>query len=120
LASLPWAFFVAFNVVFSDVFGIRKEAEAVLYVLASYGLLGLLFGAIGHRTGVGWTLWLSYTGVLAVLVSLFDNPNRAVYAATVITAVLAGAAVGAWLGSRIGARLSALWSSGRDHSRSRK
>jgi hypothetical protein len=107
--GLLWGFFVAFNVVFSDVFGASGMLSAVAFVLAAYFGLGLAFGAIGPKTGARWTVWLATPGMLFPLLMLSDNPGRWLYTLGVILAVLGGTLAGAWSGASLRRRLSA-WS----------
>ena len=106
LCAVVWGFFVAFNVVFSDVFGVGDMVGAVGFVAGAYAALGLLFGLAGPRTGWRWMLWLSVPGVLLVFLGLFDNVSRAVYHAAVIAAVIAGSAAGGWFGSWLRGRIT--------------
>jgi hypothetical protein len=101
-----WGFFVAFNVVFSDVFGIGEMAGAVGFVAVAYAVLGLAFGFAGPVTGWRWMWWLGIPGTLLVVLGLFDNVSRAIYHAAVIAAVVGGSAGGAWLGSWTHVRFS--------------
>lgn len=108
VAGVLWGFFAAFNVVFSDVFGFTEMAWAVVFVLAAYVILGGIFGAAGPGTGWRWMWWLAPPGVLFVALALFDNVARAIYHASVISAViggsLAGAALGVWIRERASTR----------------
>ncbi|MDF1542714.1 MAG: hypothetical protein P1P71_06305 [Anaerosomatales bacterium] len=106
LLSVVWGFFVAFNVVFSDVFGVGDMVGAIGFVAGAYALLGLLFGLAGPRTGWRWMWWLSAPGVLLVFLGLFDNVGRALYHAAVIAALMAGSAFGGWLGAWVRGRFS--------------
>ncbi len=99
--GLVWGFFVAFNVVFSDVFGVSEMAGAVVFVFVAYVLLGAVFGAAGPRTGSRWAWWLAPPGVLLVAVGLADNVARVVYHAAVIAAVVGGTLGGAVLGVKV-------------------
>ncbi len=104
LAGVVWGFFVAFNVVFSDVFGLGEMAGAVAFVYIAYTALGFLFGLAGPRTGIRWAWWLAAPGVVFVLPGLLDTPGRALYHAAVIAAVAGGTAGGAWAGAHLRAR----------------
>lgn len=106
LLGMVWGFFVAFNVVFSDIFGVLEMAWAVGFVFIAYALLGLPFGALGRATSWRWAWWLASMGVLFVMLSLFDNLARTVYMTAVILAVVGGSALGALLGSSLAEAVS--------------
>jgi hypothetical protein len=101
--GLVAGFFVAFNAVFTDVFGFGDMLGAVAYVLVSYTLLGLLFGVLGRTTGVRWALWLAPPGLVLVAFSLLDSTERIPYIASVVVAVVVGSLGGAWAGMRLSA-----------------
>lgn len=107
-AGVVWGFFVAFNVVFSDIFGLQQMLLAILYVIVAYLGLGLLFGALGPKIAWRWTPWLAAPGALFVVFMLFDNPARVVYVLGVLVAVvgatLAGSYLGAWVRLRLQGR----------------
>ncbi|GAB4248467.1 MAG: hypothetical protein Kow00129_09180 [Thermoleophilia bacterium] len=104
LLSLLWGFFVAFNVVFSDVFGLLDRIQAGLFVFVAYALLGVGFGLAEPRTGGGWIRWLTPAGVLAVLPMLFDQWRLTLYGLWIIGALAAGS----WAGARLGSGISRL------------
>ena len=99
--GLVWGFFVAFNVVFSDIFGATDMAAAVAFVLGAYSVLGLAVGAVGPATGWRWAPWLAVPGLLFVMLSLADNVARIVYVRAVIAAITIGSVAGAWAGARL-------------------
>jgi len=107
-AGVVWGFFVAFNVVFSDIFGVQEMLLAILFVIVAYLVLGFLFGALGPKTSWRWTPWLAAPGALFVGSTFFDNPARVVYVLGVLVAVvgatLAGSALGAWARGRLRGR----------------
>ena len=110
--GLLWGFFVAFNVVFSDVFGLSDMVGAVAFVLVAYFGLGLVYGVLGPKTGVRWTGWIAAPGALFALLMISDNPSRIGYTASVVAAVVGGTLLGSWLGSSLRRRLDT-WSARR-------
>lgn len=106
--GVVWGFFVAFNVVFSDIFGVQEMLLAILYVIVAYLALGLVFGALGPKTSWRWTPWLATPGALFVVFMILDNPARIVYVLGVLVAVvgasLAGSFLGAWVRGRLRGR----------------
>jgi hypothetical protein len=113
LFAVVWGFFVAFNVVFSDVEGTSEMLWALFYVFGAYAALGLAFGAAGPCTGWRWMWWLSVPGVLLVMMTLSDRPDRLAYHGAVVLSVLGGSAAGAWAGGRLGVWLRNRFSRGR-------
>ena len=113
LCAVVWGFFVAFNVVFSDVFGLGDMVGAVAFVAGAYALLGLVFGLAGPRTGWRWMWWLSVPGVLLAMMMISDRPDRLAYHGAVVLSVLGGSAAGAWAGGRLGVWLRHRFSRGR-------
>jgi hypothetical protein len=105
MLGLLWAVFVAFNAVFSDVFGWRGQAEAFAYVFFAYAGLALAFGILGPATGTRWALWLAPWGMLAVVAGFIDEPGRPVFSLLVFLAIAIGSLAGAWLGTRLGRAL---------------
>jgi hypothetical protein len=101
LVGLVWGVFVAFNVVFSDVFGVRGMLGAIAYVLVAYFGLGLAFGAVGPKTGWKWTWWLAPPGVILAGLTLSDAPRNMAYPLGVIASVIAATLAGSWLGSYV-------------------
>jgi uncharacterized protein YneF (UPF0154 family) len=97
--GLLWGFFVAFNVVFSDIFGSAALAGAVAFVFAAYLALGFGFGVVGRRSAGGYTGWLATPGGLFALLMLGDNPARIIYTLAVVIAVVGGTMSGVWLGA---------------------
>lgn len=89
-----WGFFVAFNVVFSDVFGLEDRLYALLYVLVAYLVLGFAVGLIGLKTGMRWAWWLAGPGLLfvvpMVVLALFPPDPLIAYHLGVIACVVAG------------------------------
>jgi len=110
--GLVWGFFVAFNVVFSDVFGLSDMLGAVGFVVFAYFGLGLAYGALGPKTGARWTGWLATPGALFALLMISDNSERIGYTLGVVLAVVGGTLFGSWLGSYARRRLDA-WSAKR-------
>ncbi len=94
-----WGFFVAFNAVFSDVFGAREMLGALLYVLGAYFGLGLVFGVGEPGTGPKWTWWLAPPGVLLSALMSADAPERVVYVFGVMASVVVATLGGSWAGS---------------------
>ncbi len=99
LAGLLWGFFVAFNAVFSDVFGLKDMLAAIVYVLVAYFGLGLMFGVLGPRTSWRWTWWLAPPGVVLAVVMIGDSPGRIVYVVGVAASVVVATLAGSWLGA---------------------
>ncbi|MBE0475688.1 MAG: hypothetical protein IBX62_01105 [Coriobacteriia bacterium] len=99
LLGVVWGFFVSFNAVFSDVFGARDMAGALVYVLVGFALLGLGFGLAAPSTGPRWAWWLATPGVLMVALFTIGEYQRLLYHALVVAAVVGGAAGGAALGA---------------------
>ncbi len=97
--GLVWGFFVAFNVVFSDIFGVNDMLVAIVYVLAAYFILGLAFGALGPKTGWKWTWWIAPPGVILAALMIADNPDRVLYVAGVMASVVVATLGGTWLGA---------------------
>lgn len=104
--GILWGFFVAFNVVFSDVFGLTGMLGALLYVIVGYLILGFFFGAIGSHTGTRWTPWLAGPGMAFTAFALFDNFSRMIYVTGVIVATLGATYLGCRAGSWIRGRIS--------------
>lgn len=104
IGGLVWGFFVAFNAVFTDVFGVEVYA-AIAYVLIAYIVLGMAFGILGSNRATRWTGWLSAPGMLMVAFTMFMDPDHFTYTGTVLSAVV----VGSLLGSASGAALARLW-----------
>lgn len=105
--GLAWGFFVAFNMVFSDVFGVGEMIWAVAYVLIAYGLLGVLLGALERSTSWRWAFWIAPPGLLLVLYMLTDDLGRSPYVLAVFFSVIIGSAVGGWIGAWLNATISA-------------
>jgi uncharacterized protein YneF (UPF0154 family) len=105
--GLVWGFFVAFNMVFSDVYGAAEMFGALAYVLAAYGLLGLMFGALERSTGWRWVFWLAPPGLLLILYMLHDSAGRIPYVIAVFLSVIVGSAGGAWVGAKLVSAISA-------------
>jgi hypothetical protein len=99
-------FFAAFNVLFSDVFGVSQMLGALAYVLVAYALLGLAFGAVGPGSGWRWVPWLAAPGALAGILSLGDGGERALYALGVVLATVGGTLGGVLLGAWVRKKLS--------------
>jgi hypothetical protein len=93
VVGVLWGFFVAFNVVFSDVFVLGEMVVAVAVVLGAYAIPGAILGLFEPEYGWRWALWLAPPGVLLVLWQLGDAPQRWPYHLAVIVAIVAGSAL---------------------------
>lgn len=94
-----FGFFVAFNAVFSDVFGVGEMLGAIAYVLVAYFVLGFVYGLAAPETGWRWTPWLAAPGVLFAAFMIFDNPARVLYVGGVMLSAAAATFAGSWLGA---------------------
>ncbi len=104
VAAFVWAFFVAFNAVFSDAFGVSQYVGLMGYVLAAYAVLGTVFGLIWPGKGWRWTFWLSWPAAFALGLYSFSEPQQIGWHAVVIVLAFVGASIGAAVGA--GARRS--------------
>lgn len=93
-------FFVAFNAVFSDVFGLDGMLGAIAYVLVSYAVVGFVFGLAGPKTSWRWTPWLAGPGVLLAALMLGDDAGRIAYVLGVMLSAVVAAFAGSWAGAR--------------------
>lgn len=97
ILSLLAAFFGTFNVLFSDIFGVRQQAGAVLYVLIVYTVISGILYWLWPGHGKAWRTWLIIpAAVFTIFIALSDFTNF-LYPLIVIAAVIGGS----WLGSSI-------------------
>ena len=100
-ASLLGSFFGVFNVLFSDVFGVRAMLGAIGYVMVLYAAVGFLGRLAWRGAERTWRLWLfTPAGAIAILLT-FAEPGRGWYHGGVFLA----AALGTLIGSMRPARL---------------
>lgn len=92
-------FFVAFNAVFSDVFGVAGRVGVMFYVLTAYGVLGLLAGVLGPATGWRWAWWLFAPGAVILVAYTFDEPQAVLWHLMVAGLAWTGSAGGALSGA---------------------
>lgn len=107
ILGLVWGFFVAFNMVFTDIFGAAEMLGALAFVLAAYGLLGVVLGVLERSTSWKWAFWVAPPGLLLVVFMLSDDPSRVPYVAAVFLSVIVGSAGGGWAGAKLAEAVSA-------------
>lgn len=95
------AFFIVFNVIFSDIFGLATRVYAFLFVLIVYTILGFAFGKLFSSKRRAWKLWLLIPPtILVALFSLSEFSPLVVYN----LAILGAAALGVFLGNAFAKR----------------
>jgi len=101
LGVLP-AFFLVFNVVFSDGGGSAEISLAIILIGAVYLLFG---GLAGFWTG-SWRsgLWLGAPALLIIALYSVRENHRLLLHAVVVTAALGPACLGAYAGGRLKVR----------------
>lgn len=101
LLSLLAAFFVTFNAVFSDVFGIQERLGTYVYAGVVFFLLGLFSGLAGPGRTNRWAGILGIPSVAILVLYTFSEPQNALI--HLGFAILVPAA--AYAGTRTGARV---------------
>lgn len=95
------AFFVVFNVLFSDVNVVGQQASAVTLVVVVYGVLSLLAHLVWPIRGWMWVRWFVTPALLLGGFYLFQEFNSlSLYGVLVLTAVVAGSTLGRELGRK--------------------
>lgn len=102
-ASLLAAFFVVFNSVFSDVFGVAERLGTFAYVAVAYFVCGFAAGLVGPARVRRW-VWIFSVPAVAILVlyTLSEPQNAMLHFAFALLAPFA-----AFAGARGGAKLRA-------------
>lgn len=101
LVSLLAAFFVVFNMVFSDIFGVAERVESYVYAGAAYLILGFVSGLVGPAHPQRWVWIFSVPAVLILFLYTFSEPqNILIHAGFAVLVPLA-----AYGGVRLGVRL---------------
>lgn len=89
------AFFVVFNVLFSDVNAVSEEASSITFVVVVYMVMSLLAHWIWPVRGWIWVRWFVTPALLLGGFYLFQEFNSLnLYGVFVLAAVVAGAAFG--------------------------
>ncbi len=99
LLGVVWGFFVAFNAVFSDVFGTTAYVQAMFYVLGAYALLGIAFGLVWPERSWRWAVWLTPPAAVMLVLYTFSEAGTAGWNLTVLALCVAGAALGGLAGA---------------------
>lgn len=101
--SLLAAFFVTFNMVFSDVFGVRQRIESYVFAGVVFVVLGLAAGLLGPGRVRRWT-WVLGAPSVAVLAlyTLSERQNALIHLGFAVLVPLAS-----YGGARLGSRLRA-------------
>ena len=103
LLSLLAAFFVTFNSVFSDVFGVGERIFTYVYAGAVFFVLAFFCGLIGPAHVRRWPYILSVPSVLILALYTFSEPqNILIHAGFAVLVPLAS-----YGGARVGARVRA-------------
>jgi len=100
LLSLVTALFGVFNVLFSDIFGWRSMVGAIGYIFIGYAVLSLVVTLLDHVHHRAWFWVFVAPGVLLGFLYTLTEPQRLLYHAGVLIAVVAGSWVGTWVGHR--------------------
>lgn len=95
------AFFVAFNAVFSDVFGAAGRVGVMFYVLAAYAVLGAISGVFGPSTGWRWAWWLCAPAAVILIAYSAREPGGILWHLIVFGLAWTGAAGGAASGAAL-------------------
>lgn len=103
IVSLLAAFFGTFNVLFSDIFGVRDQAAAALYVLIVYTIFSILLHWLWPGHGRTWRLWLIIPAAVFTGFILISDFSSFLYPAAVIGAVIGGS----WIGTIVFQRKTA-------------
>ena len=96
------AFFVVFNVLFSDVFGVSERLGTFGYVAAVYFSLGLVFCWVWPGKLRAWVIWFGIIEAAIVLLYSLTEWSRVV----LHIGVLLLAIVAVWWGALLGRRLA--------------
>lgn len=96
------AFFVVFNVLFSDVFGVPERLGTFLYVAGVYAVFGFLFAWVWPRKHWTWVLWFGILEAAVVLLYSLTEWSRVL----LHVGVLLLAIVAVWGGALLGRRLA--------------
>jgi hypothetical protein len=101
LVSLLASFFVVFNMVFSDIFGVGERIGSYVYAGVAYLILGFVAGLAGPSHPRRW-LWILAIPPIVVLVvyTLSEFQNILIHAGFAVLVPLAAHA-----GIRLGVRL---------------
>ena len=103
LVSLLASFFVVFNMVFSDIFGMAERVGSYVYAGVAYLILGFVSGLAGPTRARRWVWILSVPPVLILFLYTFSEPQNALihlgFAVLVPLASYLGAGAGAWIRS---------------------
>ncbi len=94
ILSLGAVFFGTFNVLFSDIFGLREQAGAVLYVLIAYFIISSFLHWLWPGHAKSWRLWLIIPAAAFTVFITLSDINNFLYPLTVIAAAVGGSWAG--------------------------
>jgi len=102
--SLLLAFFGLFNVLFSDIFGLKERIGSWVYVFVLYVVFGFLFALIWPEGVKRWRWWFGLpAGAVAIRVILTE-PGTALVDLTAFVAAFGGILLGTMAGGRVRSR----------------
>ena len=97
IISLLTAFFLVFNVVFSDIFGTSGLIQAVGLVFLVYTILSIMWHLIWPTRGWSWFLWLTIPATVILVWYTLSEHTRLGYHFAVLAAVLFGSYIGRFI-----------------------
>lgn len=105
--SLVSSFFVVFNMIFTDIFGLVQRIESYAYAGVVYLVLGFIAGLIGPAHPRVWAWVLSVPAVAVLVLYTFSEPQNFLIHLGFAILVPLSSYVGARLGSRLRLRKKA-------------
>jgi hypothetical protein len=105
--GILWGLFGALNIAFSGSGRGAQLIQGVLVVIGIYGLIGFVFGTVGHRVGWRWPIAIIAPG--AFQLGLFSIAERTTIPLNLVTIIggFTASALAAHLGAAIERRSAA-------------
>jgi hypothetical protein len=95
------AFFILFNVVFTDVFSLVDRLSTFLLVVVVYGIIGGAFGFGSLVNAWKWALWINLPAIVIIAWYTTHEPQRWLLHLAYLALSITATAIGTYAASQI-------------------